>query len=99
MDLDLGVVIAWEVVTEPHGYIFLAAETQIQHFKSNKEALEYFPNIKFDTTGYQLLNHTHCMGCREEFFVSDNQTFDDDGNISYKCRKCNTIFPLFHLHF
>lgn len=99
MVIDLGVVIAWEAVTEPHGYIFLAGETLIQHFKSNKEALEYFPNIKFDTTGYQLLNHTHCMGCRQEFFVCDDQTFDDEGNISYRCTKCNTIFPLFLLYF
>lgn len=99
IDLDLGVVIAWEAKNEPHGYIFLAGETQIRHFKSNQEALDYFPNILFDTTGYKLLNHTHCMGCLKELFISDEETFDDEGNISHKCAKCNTVFPLFHFHF
>lgn len=97
--MDKGVVIAWLDPDEPHGYIFLAGKTSIRHFNSNKEALDYFAHIKFDTTRYLLLNHTYCMGCRQEFFISDQETFDDHGNISYRCTKCNTVFPLFHLHF
>lgn len=97
--MDKGVVIAWPARSEPHGYIFLFDETDIRHFKSNQEALDYFVNILFDTAGYRLLNHTHCMGCLRELFIGDEETFDDDGNISHKCTKCHTVFPLFHLHF
>lgn len=91
-----GVLIGRPTVVDAiNGLDYLIADSgELRHFPSFDDARGFLTEHNIPTDDITLQFHTYCLNCGKEYFLSEDELFQDELGLFHYCKACDSSFDV-----